>query len=281
MHTHPYASATFALVTSWAVGLAATVAIADTETGLIRDHPLFGRRLSGWVVPPLAAAGAVVPFLVNGHGDSLPPHWVVLSIPLMLPFAWLSWPWSRSWIRRSHALVRRRQGYWAVGAGVAGLVVSAHLSLGAFEPPWRPVIPVIIFICTAALLGSLTNFALLALTAGLPAEVPGGPAANLSHITGFGLAGTSLAGIELGLAWVGNPGAWPPAAVALGLLWMAAAIGVPGLLLLLRLFLRRLPDAAIMPAALVSAAVGQWVGFVLLFLYPGLAPLETWTQDWS
>lgn len=271
MHAHPYASATFALVTFWAVGVAVSVAVADTETGLIRDHPLYGRRLSSLVVPPLAATGLITPLFVNGHLLIQPAFWVIQAIPLMLPFAWISWRWSRTWLRRTPASRRRMLGKITVATGILGAVIAGHLAMGQTEPVWREVVPMGIFTATAALLGSLTNFSLLALTAGLPSEVPGGPAQNLSSVTGFGLLMTLLVGIDMLSGSLQTP-AWPREAVTLMMIWLICSLALPGLLLGSRLLPRHPPDSLITTAALLSAVVGQFAGLLLLFQFPGLVP---------
>ncbi|MFZ5825149.1 MAG: hypothetical protein ACOY94_12550 [Bacillota bacterium] len=271
MHAHPYTSAAFALVTFWAVGVATTVAVADTETGLIRDHPLYGRKLCSVVVPPLAVTGLAVPFLLDGHLLPSLSSWVFQSIPLMLPFAWISWVWSRTWLRRTPAHRRRRLGRITVAVGIIGAVIAAHLALGQIDPPWREVLPMGILFATGALLGSLTNFSLLALTAGLPSEVPGGPAQNLASVTGAGFLMTLLVGGDVLLAFLQAP-VWPQQAVVLMQVWFFGSLIIPGLLLLSRLLPRHLPDSLITTAALVFAAGGQFAALLMLFLYPGLVP---------
>ncbi|BDG61180.1 hypothetical protein [Caldinitratiruptor microaerophilus] len=277
MHLGPYAGATYALITHWAVGIALTVAVADTEVGLIRDHPLYGRRLSGRVVPPLATTGLLSPFLLNGHLHSLPPRWVLVSMALMLPFAWLSWRWAKTWVGWSPALRRRRLGVWAVGAGLAAVALSNLLALRDLQPAWRMVIPMSIFAGTVALPGALTNLSLMALTAGLPAEVPGGPARGVAEVGGFGVLVNLLALGDAGLAWLQSGGSWPAPAGAFLLAWAAGALAIPGSILLARLWWRTMPDAIFMPAALVSAVVGQWFGLALIFRFPGLVPPIRWS----
>lgn len=269
MHAEPYAAATFTMVTGWAVGIALAAAVADVEVGLIRDHPVFGRRLAGVVVPPLIVIGLLAPLFLSGHGIQPPRPWVLISMALFLPFAIISWHWSRTWLIRTHAHRRRRLGLAAVLSGGAALLIAGQLALNAMVPPWESTTPIAIMLATPPLLGSLTNFTLLALTAGLPSEVPEGPALNMAEINGGGFFLTLVAGLQVVLA---SGPAWPEQAVTLSRVWFFASLVVPGCLLLSRAICRRLSDALVMPLALASAVLGQWVAHLWLFLYPGLIP---------
>lgn len=271
MHAYPYAAATLALVTQWSVGIAATSAIADTEEGLIRDHPLYGRKLLTRVVTPLITIGLVAPFLIDGHLEFRPPPpWVTQSCALMLPFAFFSYLWSRAWLVRTPAWKRRRLGLISGIIGVAGMVVSAQIAISSFQPPWVATFPLMLFLGTSALLGALTTFTLLAATAELPAEVPGGPTRHVAEIGGFGLLATLLAGIDVGSGLISGGGGWTPTALILGRVWIVAGLCGPGLLLLSRRFGRRLPDSLLMGIALTFAVIGAFAGLVLVFGYPGL-----------
>lgn len=272
-----YADATYALVITWAVGTALTVAIADTEMGMIRDHPLYGRRLAGRVVPLMALVGLLSPFLLPGRRGPLPSTWILVSIPLMLPFAWLSWRWSRTWIGRWPAARRRQSGIWAVVAGILGLIPSTLLSIYGLDPAWRGVVPMAIFTAGIALPGSLTNFTILALTAGLPAEVPAGPAQGMAEVAGGGLLINLLVLLDVVSTWFQTGSTWPAGARWLVVGWQACAVAVPGLILLLRLVWRKMPDAWFMPVALGFALAGQWMAYLLIFQFPGLVPPVEWS----
>lgn len=269
------AAATYALVIHWAVGVAAGVAVADTEHGLIRDHPLYGRRLSGRVVPVMAVLGLAVPLLLGASLGALPPTWIVISIPLMLPFAWLSWRWSRTWIGRHLAATRRRLGIWTVIAGLLGVIPSSLIAIHQMEPEWRSVIPLAIFAGGVALSGSLTNLSIMALTAGLPEEVPGGQIQGVAEVAGFGLLCSLLALIDVGVANLETGGQWPAHATTLAVGWALCLIAIPGAILLARARWK-LPDAIFMPGALGLALAGQWMAYLLIFQYPGLIAPHMW-----
>jgi hypothetical protein len=271
-----YPSAAYTLVINWAVGVALTVAVADTEAGLIRDHPLVGRRLSARVVPSMGMAGLAAPFLLNVPIRSLPPIWILLSVPLMLPFAWLSWRWSRNWIGHQPAAKRRRNGLWAITAGMIGLIASWAVAVHALTPAWKGVIPLAVFAAGVALPGSLTTFSIMSLTAGLPAEVPGGKTQGVAEVAGAGFLINCLVLPNVAGGWLDSGASWPGTARLLVLGWVACSLAIPGSILILRLWWRRMPDAWFMPVAAVSALAGQMMANLLIFGFPGLVPPVQW-----
>lgn len=273
MHAYPYAAATLAFISQWAVGIAATSAIADTESGLIRDHPSYGRKLCTAVVPPLIMAGLAAPFVIDGHFMvRFPPEWILYSILMLLPFAGISYRWSRTWLHRTPACKRRRLGLAAGISGGAAIALSSHLAITGLNPPWIPTFPMMLFLSNAAMLGSLTTVALLALTARLPSEVPSGPARHVIEVGGFGFLAAALAAIDIGRLILTGEAGVPAQALILSRIWVAGALLIPGLLLLSRQLRRRLPDSVLMTSALGIAAAGQYAGLILIFRYPGLVP---------
>lgn len=274
MDVTPVSSATYALVVSLAVGLALSVVIGDTAQGLIRDHPPIGTRFSGRISTSVAVGGLLIPFLF--HMPVLPPSWILVSALLLGPFILCSWRWGRTWIGRHPAQKRRQLGYQAVAAGVGGLLLSYPLSLSAMKPPWSSSIPVSILFASAALPGALAYLSVMALTAGLPNDVPAGRLSGVAEIAGAGLLSTALVLGEIGLARGVAPGEWPQGLSALASGWIGVGFLVPGAILLTRLWWRRMPDQIFMPFALAAALVGQWMGLLILFQYPGLVPPPSW-----
>jgi hypothetical protein len=272
----PYAAATYALMIHWGVGIAISVAVADQEEGLIRDHPQYGRRLASRVVPPMALIGLAGPLLTAAGGHGIPPLWMAVSVPLMIPFAWISWLWSRSWVLRTPAWKRRRLGYWSAASGLLAVIPSTLLALHQLDPAWRGVIPMSIFTAGVALPGALTNLTLMALTAGLPEEVPGGKTEFVAEMGGVGLLIGVLAIIDVAVSWLENGQNWPPGANGLVIGWGACAIAIPGLILLVRAKWRGMPDRYFMPAALGVAVIGLWMAYLLIFRFPGLVPPHFW-----
>jgi hypothetical protein len=272
----PYAAATYALMIHWAVGIAISVAVADQEVGLIRDHPQYGRRLSGRVVPPMALVGLAAPLLMGAGAHSLPPTWMAVSVPLMLPFAWISWQWSRTWVHHSPAAKRRTLGYWSVAAGLMAVIPSSLLALYQLEPAWRGAIPLSVFTAGVALPGALTNLSIMAVTAGLPEEVPGGKTEGVAEMGGVGLLIGLLALIDVAVSWLENGRDWPPGATGLVIGWGACAIAIPGMILLVRTRWRRMPDRFFIPAALGLAVAGLWMAYLLVFRFPGLVAPQFW-----
>lgn len=274
MDVAPISSASYALAVSVAVGLAFSVAIGDTARGLVRDHPPFGTRFSGRISTSVAISGLLLPFLF--HLPVLPPSWILASALLMGPFIWCSWRWGRTWIGRHPAHKRRQLGYQAVAAGAGGLLLSYPLALGAMNPPWSTSIPVSILFASAALPGALAYLSVMAVTAGLPNELPSGRLAGVAEVAGAGLLTNALVlgevAQELGVAGRN----WPPGVWGLMGGWAGIGFLVPGVILLARLWWRAMPDHIFMPLALAAAVVGQWLGLLLLFRYPGLVPPPSW-----
>lgn len=269
MHLAPVVGATFALAGSWSVGLAFTVALADAETGLIRDHPSFGRRLSSQVAPYLIGMGllSVLAVEVAGHPGHPPPTWVSRSAWALLPFALVAYRWSRTWLRRTPAAVRRSWGWSAVGTGVLGMLAASLTAQHFVQPPWTPALPLAVWASTGALLGAVTNRLLLVLTAHLPAQMETRPAPVVTEVAAGGLLLSALPFIQVLPATTGGT----PPAVLLAAAWGAGlAIAAAGLYLGVRA--RPRWGKMIWSTVLVAAVAAQLSALLLLYEFPGLVP---------
>jgi len=99
----------------------------------------------------------------------------------------------------------------------------------------------------------------------------------MAEVAGGGLLINLLVLTNVASAWFQTGSEWPVGAAWLVVGWQVCAVVVPGLILLLRLWWRRMPDAWFMPVALGFALAGQWMAYPLIFQFPGLIPPVEWS----
>lgn len=260
----------FSLLYQGAVGLAVTLAVADTGGGWERDHPPAGRRLAAAVLPGVVGLALAYPFVESirlGLGFGL-TRWMLLAVLALLPFAALTLGWALTWSAGRPALVRRRWGTGALQSGVLGLAVAATFLIFYFEQPlWRSGVVLAHMAGTAGLLGSLGALTLAAAPfarerSEIAAGVPGAILKGALLLSGLALS-------DVGWGWL-TAGA--PATPGLLLaVWMLCGVAGPAVAAA-----RLLPAWPARPRAwpvlLLVAFAGQWSASHLLFMHGELAP---------
>jgi len=204
---------------SWSLGLAVTLVLLDSKSGLVRDHPPLAWRVAGVALGPLAALsfGAV---LLGGA-----PGWVTLG--LVLPYTLMALGASWVWYRGAGAALRRQRER---EAAILGLLAVLFASLAQTGAGGLPVLSLAASLGSAALVGGLGVLALCCTLGGRRDEVEVDPNCDgiPVRVAATGLGITLLAASDVGTAVLTGGAAF---GVPLGL-WLGCSLLVPVLLLL-------------------------------------------------
>lgn len=203
---------------SCSLGLSAVLALLDTRSGFVRDHPPLAWRVAGILTCPLAAL-SLVAMLVGGAA-----RWVWLG--LAAPYAAMAAAASAAWYRGARADIRRQRGREAAMLGVVAVLFS---SLGQTGGDALPALPLAASLGTAALVGGL---GLLALGGTLGprhdqvAEEEGSDGVPLRAVaTGLGITLLAASDVCRSVLFGGAPCPVPVA------LWLTCSLLVPLVLL--------------------------------------------------
>lgn len=230
---------------SWSLGLAVTLALLDSKSGLVRDHPPLAWRVGGMLLGPLAALSFAA--VVLGHA----PRWV--SLGLVLPYALMALGASWVWYRGAGAALRRQREREAAILGLIAVLFGSLVHTGGDA---LPVLSLAASLGSAALVGGLAILALCGTLGGRRDEVEVDPNCDGIPVrmvaTGLGI--TLLAASDLGTAVLTGGAALP---ASLGL-WLGCSLLVPVLLLLAGHRLDAWNRPALWCAGCCAAVVGQF-----------------------
>lgn len=204
---------------SWSLGLAVTLALLDSKSGLLRDHPPLAWRVAGVLLGPMAALSCAAAAAGGG------PRWVTLG--LVLPYALMALGASWDWYRRARADLRRQRERQAAILGVLAVLFASLAQTGG---DGLPVLSLAASLGSAALVGGLAVLALCCSLRGRRDEVDVDPDYDAIplRVVATGLGITALAASDLGRAVLAGSAQMP---AALGL-WLGGSLLVPALVLL-------------------------------------------------
>lgn len=229
---------------SWSLGLAVTLALLDSKSGLVRDHPPLAWRVGGMLLGPLAALSFAA--VVLGHA----PRWV--SLGLVLPYALMALGASWVWYRGAGAALRRQREREAAILGLIAVLFGSLVHTGGDA---LPVLSLAASLGSAALVGGLAILALSGALGGRWDEVEVHPNCDGIPVrvvfTGLGL--TLLAASDVGRAVFAGGIAVPEPL----LLWLGCSLLVPGLLVAAGCRLGAWNRPLLWSSACCAAALGQ------------------------
>ncbi len=229
---------------SWSLGLAVTLVLLDSRSGLVRDHPPLGWRVAGMLLGPLAALSFAAVLL----GDA--PRWV--SLGLALPYTLMALAASWVWYRGAAAGLRRQREREAAVLGVLAVLFASLAQTGGDGPP---VLSLAASLGSAALVGGLGILALCGALGGRRDEVEVDPNCDgiPIRVAATGLGITLLAASDVGRALLTGEVALP---TLLGL-WLGCSLLVPVLLLAAGRRLAAWNRPLLWCAAWLAVVVGQ------------------------
>jgi len=230
---------------SCSLGLSAVLALLDTRSGLVRDHPPLAWRVAGILTGPLAVLSLAAMLLGGAE------RWVWLG--LAAPYAVMAMAASWTWYRGARADRRRQCGR---EAAILGVVAALFASLGQTGGDGLPALALAASLGTAALVGGLGVLALGG-TLGSRRDVmeEEGECDGIAvRAVATGLGITLLAASDVGRA-VLLGGACCPVPVAL---WLTCSLLVPLVLLVADRKAAVKSHPSLWCAACAAALIGQF-----------------------